>query len=397
MRHWHDASGDRRFAVTALKSRNVGLDTLRASAIALVFAYHYMVFVSGEPTFGVFSEVGWTGVDLFFVLSGYLIANQLMSGLFAGRQISLPRFYLRRWLRTVPAFWVTLACYAVWPATLAGAAMPALWRFLSFSQNIGLHPGTAFSHAWSLCIEEQFYLILPMLIVIGAALKLGTRAAWITLGALLLLGIASRAALWVWCGTEASGHIDAYYTWVYYGTLCRFDEFLPGVALALLRHAHPAAWQKLIARGTFSLVAGLCLVAVMLYGVDVAYYADGYGYFFFMSVFGYSLIAVAFAFLVLSALSPGSPLHRFGIPGTRSLALWSYSIYLSHKAVGHVIKILGDARGWSGALILAATILVSGLLGWLLYALVETPFMRWRDARYPDNFQRRATPAANAA
>jgi peptidoglycan/LPS O-acetylase OafA/YrhL len=368
-----------------MKSRNPGLDTLRAGAIALVFTYHYMVFVSGKPTFGVLSEVGWTGVDLFFVLSGYLIGNQLMFGLSTGRRISMPHFVLRRWLRTCPAFWVVLVAYALWPTVLAGAPMPALWRFLTFTQNIGLRPGTAFSHAWSLCIEEQFYVVLPLFIVVAGALRLGIRAAWITMGVLLALGIASRAALWFWCGTEATGRIDLYYTWVYYGTLCRFDEFLPGVALALIRHSHPVLWQRLLARGAESFLLGTLLVVVMLFGVDVAYEADGYGYFFFMSVFGYSLIAVAFSILVLSALSVHSPLARIRIPGVQTLALWSYSIYLSHKAVGHVVKISGAS--WPDGFMLIATVFVSLALGGLMYTYVEQPFMRLRETYFPDNFR----------
>ena len=72
--------------------RNHGLDTLRALAISLVFMYHYMVFVSGKPTFGWASEVGWVGVDLFFVLSGYLIGNQLFAGVARGEQLSLKAF-----------------------------------------------------------------------------------------------------------------------------------------------------------------------------------------------------------------------------------------------------------------------------------------------------------------
>src|SRR5437868_15457524 len=99
-------------------SRTLGLDTLRALAITLVFMYHYMVFVSGTPTFGWLSVVGWVGVDLFFVLSGYLIANQLFAGMARGETLSLKAFYARRGLRTWPAFWVVLAAYFLFPAEM---------------------------------------------------------------------------------------------------------------------------------------------------------------------------------------------------------------------------------------------------------------------------------------
>jgi peptidoglycan/LPS O-acetylase OafA/YrhL len=73
-------------------SRTNGLDTLRATAITLVFMYHYTAFVSDEPTFGFASVVGWVSVDLFFVLSGYLIANQIFAGIARGQQLSLKHF-----------------------------------------------------------------------------------------------------------------------------------------------------------------------------------------------------------------------------------------------------------------------------------------------------------------
>src|SRR6266571_1574921 len=109
------------FASQANRStRNHGLDTLRALAIVLVFMNHYMLFVSREPTFGFLGEIGWSGVDLFFALSGYLIGNQILSAIRAGQgdgaeRFSLLRFYARRLLRTLPNFYVVLALYAFWP------------------------------------------------------------------------------------------------------------------------------------------------------------------------------------------------------------------------------------------------------------------------------------------
>src|SRR5580704_8318116 len=143
-----------------------GLDLLRALAITLVLFFHYQIF--GHPhwieTFGKF---GWTGVDLFFVLSGYLIASQLFVKMATGKKISFPEFFLKRFFRIIPAYLAVLTIYFCFPAFREREALSPLWRFLTFTQNFGLDlsiHGT-FSHSWSLCIEEQFYLLLPLILI----------------------------------------------------------------------------------------------------------------------------------------------------------------------------------------------------------------------------------------
>ena len=148
-----------------------GLDTLRALAVTLVVLHHYVLFVSDAPTFGWVGEIGWAGVDLFFALSGYLIGNQIFAGLRHPNGFSLRHFYARRLLRTLPNFWAVLALYALWPAFRGDAPLLPLWLYLTFTQNIHLEPGTAFSHAWSLCIEEQFYMLLPALALLAAVIR----------------------------------------------------------------------------------------------------------------------------------------------------------------------------------------------------------------------------------
>jgi peptidoglycan/LPS O-acetylase OafA/YrhL len=368
---------------TTLTARRAnGLDTLRASAIALVFMYHYMVFGSREPTFGWASVVGWVGVDLFFVLSGYLIANQLFAGMVRGERLSLPRFYARRALRTLPVFWLVLALYFLLPTWMGGRTPPPLWRFLSFTQNLGLRPGTAFSHAWSLCIEEQFYLVLPIVLVAGWRLRARLAHGWALLAALITLGITARAWLWTVYGPAS----DGYYPYIYYATLCRFDEFLPGVAVAMLKNFSPAAWARITQHGQRVFALGAAATLAMLTLVYHFYDIDGYGYGFFMTAFGYSLVAMAFSLLVVAALSPGSMLHRWRVPGAASLALWSYSIYLSHKAVMHVAQQLIEPLAWPAGAQLAVTTVGSLVLGALLYRLVEAPFMAWRDRHVLTNF-----------
>jgi peptidoglycan/LPS O-acetylase OafA/YrhL len=366
--------------------RLAGLDTLRALAIALVFAHHYQVFISGRATFGWASTVGWVGVDLFFVLSGYLIADQLLAGLVRGQRLSLRAFYTRRALRTLPVFWVVLAAYFLWPAVMGGRTPPALWRFLSFTQNIGLPPGTAFSHAWSLCVEEQFYLVLPLVLLAGLRFGFTRWHGWALLVGLTLAGMATRAWLWGQYGLEADDAVAGYHPHLYYATIARADEFLPGVAVALLQHAHPAQWQRLMQRGQALLVLGLLACAALLAALLKFYYIDGYGYGFAMTTFGYSFNAMAFALLVMAALSPHSALARWRVPGARQLALWSYSIYLSHKAVGHIVKQwmapVAPDSGW----LLLAVVVASLAVGWALHRAVETPFMRLRQRWAPTNF-----------
>ena len=365
-----------------------GLDTLRSLAIVLVFAYHYTVFVSGAPTFGWVGEIGWVGVDLFFVLSGYLIANQIFSGLAKGRELSVKAFYARRFLRTLPNFYVVLALYFLFPAVMGGNPPPPLWTFLTFTQNILLQPGTAFSHAWSLCIEEQFYLLLPAVALIGVRHVRSIRVGWWLLAALMLGAIAIRSALWLRYGREADGAIQGYHPHIYYATWCRFDEFLPGVALAMLKNFHPARWARLLQWGRLTELAALASVGVMFVLLLSFYRIDGYGYGYAMTAFGYSLLACAFALATLAALSPGSLLHRVRVPGAARLAAWSYAIYLSHKPLAVILQRALDSRGIeaNSAAAAVASILVCLVGGWLLCRLVETPFMNLRDRLVPTAF-----------
>ena len=384
--------------MTPPKSRNPGLDTLRACAIALVFMYHYGLFVDGPNPFGALAWIGWTGVDLFFVLSGYLISNQLFAGWAQGRDFSVARFYARRAFRTLPIFWLVLAAYAAFPHAMGGKPPLPWWRFLTFTQNIGLQPGTAFSHAWSLCVEEQFYLLLPLVLAAAAWLVRRrvalTRAhGWALMGTLVAVGVVARGVLWQRYGREADGHIDGYMPWIYYPTLCRFDEFIPGIAVAMLKNFHRPAWERLMAHGGVLSALGAAAVATMLTLAHFFYDIPDYGWGFFMTTFGYSLVALSFALLVAAALSPTARVLQWRIPGAGRIALWSYAIYLSHKPLatflGHELEPLALSNASQLAIITAACIAT----GALLHKLVEAPFMALRDRLVPSNFDDDAQPA----
>jgi peptidoglycan/LPS O-acetylase OafA/YrhL len=369
-------------------SRVHGLDTLRALAIMLVFANHYMSFVSHQPTFGWFSEIGWAGVDLFFALSGYLIGNQVFGAL-RGPGLSLPNFYARRLLRTLPAYLAVLALYAFWPYWAGNGPHAPWWKYLTFTLNFNLKPGTLFSHAWSLCVEEQFYLLLPPIaLAVGAIASAGRRAAlalgWAALAASVVAGMWLRHSWWqpeMDLGEHGS---RAYYTLIYYSTLARFDELLAGVALAMLRNFHPAAWQRLTRHGNRMLAAGAALVALAFWLFLEHHFSWA------MSVFGYPLLGLAFAILLVAALSEGSLLHGTRIPGMGAIAVWSYSIYLTHK---QLCILLADHWEPVDLETIALMIGASIFAGWLLYFAVEAPFMHLRERFVPNNFKRRSNEA----
>jgi peptidoglycan/LPS O-acetylase OafA/YrhL len=356
-------------------SRLRGLDLLRACAIVLVLMSHYTGFVAHAPIFGVVGKVGWAGVDLFFVLSGYLIGNQILAPVARGESFSLKTFFARRFLRTLPNYYVVLLIYVLLPhSPIAGSGLPPLWQMLTFTQNIGLAYGQTFTHSWSLCIEEQFYVVLPLAVLALARWKRSARLAWCVLGAAIACGIAARAVAWL-------HHVhDAFMAEVYYASFARLDELLPGVAIAMLRNFHPGAFVRLQRRANTLFVLGLAMSVGVLACIRQDWPSTGA-----TTAFGFSLLAIGFAVLTLSALGPGCILNRMRVPGASRLALWSYAVYLAHKPV--FMAIASDARRFhvdTHAPLAVLAIMAAGVLaGWVLYRLVETPFMRLRARWYP--------------
>jgi peptidoglycan/LPS O-acetylase OafA/YrhL len=368
--------------ISMSSSRIHGLDTLRALAVTLVVLHHYVLFVSHAPTFGWVGRIGWAGVDLFFALSGYLIGNQIFAAMRSSAGLSLKNFYARRFLRTLPNFWVVLALYYLWPAFRGDAPLLPLWEYLTFTQNILLEPGTAFSHAWSLSIEEQFYMVLPAAALLGAALGRSIRGAWIAIALVFVAGMLARA--WLWQEFVADGGARwrfNFYKYIYYSTICRADELVAGVALALTKNYHPAAWARLTRHGNLLLAAGVAVTALAFW-LFLGHYYD-----FAMTVFGYPLLALGFSLLIVAAVSDDSLLRRLRVPGAGPLALWSYAIYLTHKQV----CIMGAdwLRGFGydpqAPNTIALLLALSVLSGWLLFRLVETPFMALRERVVPSN------------
>lgn len=358
----------------ATPARLAGLDHLRALAIGLVLLFHYRIFphpawLTDNPV----GRFGWTGVDLFFVLSGYLITAQLVAEVAARGRVRIGAFFRKRAFRILPAYGVLVAIYFLFPGFHEREGLAPLWKYLTFTQNLGLDLSVhgTFSHAWSLCVEEHFYLVLPLLLAALTALKAGWRGA-LLVPLLLALGLLVR--WWCWHALVPPDDGLAWYQWIYYPTYARLDGLLVGVAIAVVFQFRPRLRDRLTAvgNGWLLLSAGLLTAAYAVCNEPQTLGA---------SVFGFPLVALAYGALVLGALSPTSVLYRTPSRLTGGLAALSYALYLSHKGLIHLTQLYGGQWGLSveSNTMMVACLTVAVVGAWGLNRLIEKPFLRLRD------------------
>lgn len=316
------------------------LDGLRALSVALVILSHIRWLPSGNAALGRIADymppLGFFGVRVFFVISGYLITNLLIAERDRSGTVRLGRFYFRRTLRIFPAYYAMLAVVA-WAAIAPGAH----WGWLvAYASNFGPPQPVVLGHAWSLGVEEQFYLVWPVVVLIGGR-KAGLR---IALGAILIMPIVRVLAFLAFHAVTIAFILP--------------EDFLAaGCALALVseRLAQSPTWQRLMTRRWVPLL--LPLLAV--YHV---WFAESYRWrFAFDMTVGQPLCAAGI--VVVVAWSVANAPRMLNWRPVRAIGVLSYSLYLWHYMV-----LRPDASyGLLTALVLIASI---SLLG---YVLVERP------------------------
>ncbi|MFZ4620396.1 MAG: acyltransferase family protein [Bacteroidota bacterium] len=363
-------------AETIIQNTLYGLDHLRAFAISFVFLFHYQIQSGGEPSWiAPFAQFGWTGVDLFFVLSGFLISSQLFQQIQQGRTVSFKTFFLKRFFRIIPAYLVVVGIYFAVPLFREKEALPALWKFLTFTQNFGLDLKTTgtFSHAWSLCVEEQFYLALPLILIALQRSHLFKRSYWLLAG-LFIFGFAVRLYSFENVYLPAAENGNAWIEWykyIYYPTYNRLDGLLAGISIAALSQFLPNVWNSVSRFGNIYLLIGVFILTG-------AYYFCEDMSSFSASVFGFPLIALGYGCIVLGAVSPGSILYRWKSRTTSLIAALSYALYLTHKGIIHLTMMLVADLELDEYLVMFLCALSCLLGAFILHAAVERPFMKLR-------------------
>ncbi len=354
-----------------------GLDGVRALAVLSVFVYHLGATGNGEHLL----QGGFLGVDVFFVLSGYLITSLLLVELGDTRRISLGRFYLRRARRLLPALFgllITVAAIgAFWlpqqAARIRGDVLASLgyvmnwWLIAQESSYFGTgERPPLLTHLWSLAVEEQFYLLWPLLLIVFAVGARGRKAVLVVLAVLIL---ASTVAAWMLYDPFADP------SRVYYGTDTRAATPLLGAALAALvrpwrqRKSGNARGLDLLGLGS---LLGLGVIAVLLDDRDQLLYQGGF-----------LVIALLAGGLVVAAGHPATLLgDLLGKQPLRWLGQRSYAFYLWHWPVCVLTRPQIDVplTGWANAALrLALTLLLAEISFWLLERPVREGFIfRWR-------------------
>lgn len=340
--------------------RIIGLDALRGVAVILV------IFRHSDLENRLLHHFGWLGVDLFFVLSGYLISDLLFKELKQGHSINLKRFLFRRAFKIFPPFYAFILI-----TVLINSILDSNWVFdikelfaeLFYVQN---YFPRIWLHTWSLAVEEHFYFIFPIILILLSRKRL-IENNHVMISSIVLLIILS---LILRCIYSFPHRGDDFYGFTQ--THLRLDGILLGILLSYLLNF--TELLKLSARRNRLLL--LPLILLILPG----FYFKAGG--FFMNTFGLTLVNVGFAIAVFLSLDltkvAGNTLWTYlKIPLNILcfVGVNSYSIYLWHL---NAKDISGTLSGYTSAQVTLIYFALSILLGVVMSYLIEKPFLKLR-------------------
>ncbi len=358
-------------------SRLDALDGLRGLAVAAVLLYHSQFD---------FARGGYLGVSLFFTLSGFLITSLLLTQVRERHRVRLASFWARRARRLLPAAALALAGVLLYGATVANAdqlrdlrvdvlstlGYVANWRFYFSGQSYArlFSAPSPVLHFWSLAIEEQFYLIFPLLVAVVMWVARGRRRVF---GVVLFAGVvASVLASRALYRTSGSSR-------VYYGTDTRAAELLIGALLAVIVAGRVAPIRPASTRArTLATVAGVGALGVMVWWWATVEQGAPWLY-----RGGLALHACCAATVIAAARVDGPLARCLSWRPLAGLGLISYGVYLFHWPV--FLWISADRTGLAPIPLLALRLLITLTIAIASFVIVERPILQGRRLRggYP--------------
>ncbi|HET7551574.1 MAG TPA: acyltransferase [Gemmatimonadaceae bacterium] len=377
------------------------LDGLRGVAIVAVMLRHFVTMPELREIdipFLLASGGGWVGVDLFFALSGFLITGILID--VRGSQGWVRNFFVRRALRIIPLYAATVAVLTLSlpllarldPASAYGAQVFHAMRWWYWTHSVNLMLAVAgrwqvtqlnTAHFWSLALEEQFYLVWPLVVALCPPRRLAVTCLVIAAGSAL------TRVVFVLAGASP--------VTVYALPFTHLDALALGSALAVARRT-PWMWDRIKPRArAFASVPGLRWWSCIFIGLTVMVLLDHSGGVdsAMMQMIGFPLIGLAAVSLVAASLEApvGSALRRWlSSPVLQGLGRYSYGIYVLHYPLFYLLVHMGlDVRRMptiGGSLLIAQCVVVAVAatasvgLAWLSYRYLERPFLRMKQ-RFP--------------
>jgi peptidoglycan/LPS O-acetylase OafA/YrhL len=351
------------------RSHYPALDGLRGLASLLVVIYHLFGFINHYFFFG------WLGLDIFFVLSGFLITNILINSI--GTKHYLQNFYVRRILRVFPLYYASLIFFLLILPHLKTVLrleyyidnQAWLWVYLQNWLYIFWPPHeSALNHLWSLAVEEQFYLLWPFVIL---ALR-KPKYILIFISLVLLLTIALR--YWAWIN-----HIENFAYYNLY-TFSRIDGICIGCMVALLQQIN----SKFLTKNT-------AIIVSIFAGLNFLFYFFNKGYQFtfpYLAIIGYTTFAMLFGLLVHDIVNRRTKFFTtiFENRILRFCGTVSYGCYIIHwplyLGIGPVLRLWSSQHlPWLSQEFFASTVslILSYMAGYLSYRFFEMRFLRLKN------------------
>lgn len=363
-----------------LKQRIFGLDVLRATAILMVVSSHVLwIYPKSNALISTFLELfGFWGVELFFVLSGFLIGSILYQSYVSNSFTiqSVFRFLKRRWFRTLPNYYLVLILN-ICIAFFIGYQIENVGLYFVFLQNFLGKAPTFFPESWSLSVEEFAYLLLPFALFLGTfgVIKNKSKRFLIIVFSLFIIFVFAKV---IFNTTQAVSNLTDWNSNLKSVVIYRIDAVLVGVLIAWIRFDFEAFWKKYKVHFAF---LGIGIFFFLLFGITSSNLRIEQSQFFWNVVYlPVTSFGFAFFFPIFSEWKVSNSWLKFPIEFISKI---SYSIYLLHYSIIlQLMKYFVDTTVLSSSerhFFTFCYLVITFLLSFILYRYYEKPMMNLRD------------------